>query len=241
MVRRLHPEVAVPELSDDVSTYPQVLEQHRYFQVLSVAAEDFRRTDYYRANADRRLAETYADDMEAFLHSLQMVARLAPIDSTTYERAAQLIQRSNQFNLTTRRRSASQVFALISDTSWITRTVCLADRFGDNGLVSVLLARIIDDVLDIDTWLMSCRVLKRGVEQFLLNDLCALAQARGLRAIRGEYVPTPKNGLVRDHYRGLGFRQVDAATTEGTTWILNLTEKREPFTTFITEASAWKH
>jgi len=108
IVRQLAPEVAVPELPEDVTVYAQVLEQHRYFQVLSVGAEDFKRTDYYRADSLRRSAEVSAGNMEAYLCSLEMIARVGPIDATTLERSVQLIHRSNQFNLTTRRRSASE-------------------------------------------------------------------------------------------------------------------------------------
>ena len=123
------------------------------------------------------------------------------------ERTAQLINKSNQFNLTTRRRSAAEVSALAADPSWLTRTVSLADRFGDNGLISVLLAKVEGDALVIDTWLMSCRVLKRGVETLLNNHLCRWAVGRGLKRICGEYIPTAKNDLVREHYAGLGYRQ----------------------------------
>jgi FkbH-like protein len=146
-----------------------------------------------------------------------------------------LIQRSNQFNLTTRRRSAAELLALLDDESWITRTISLEDRFGDNGLISVLLARVADGVLEIDTWLMSCRVLKRGVEQFLLNHLYDLAEQRGFQAIRGEYVPAAKNALVRDHYSGLGFTRIGSETDGRTIWELRVSSDRSPQTTFITE------
>ena len=96
----------------------------------------------------------------------------------------------------------------MNDESWITRTISLSDRFGDNGLISVLLASVSANVMEIDTWLMSCRVLKRGVEPFLMNHLSRLALARGISKIRGEYIPTSKNALVRDHYSGLGFTRL---------------------------------
>ena len=183
----------------------------------------------------RRQVEATSGDIDQYLKSLEMVARIAPIDSATLERSVQLIQRSNQFNLTTRRCSAAEVLALLEDSAWITRTVSLADRFGQNGLISVLLARESGDALEIDTWLMSCRVLKRGVEQLQLNDLCRLACQRGLTVIRGEYIPTSKNELVRQHYADLGFELVGSGDDGRTFWELKLTGDRNPLKTFIEE------
>src|SRR5438105_6834911 len=118
--------------------------------------------------------------------------------------------------------------ALLDDETWIIRTVSLADRFGDNGLISVLLARVGEQALEIDTWLMSCRVLKRGVEQFLLNHLVDIARARGITTIRGEYVPTAKNALVREHYAALGFTRAHADEDGRTVWELVLSADWTP-------------
>lgn len=236
IVRRLRTEVAVPELPEDPSGYVPAIERHRYFQALALSTEDLRRTDYYKADAQRQAAESSAEDIEGFLKSLEMTARVGPIDAATLERSVQLIHRSNQFNLTTRRRSVAEVQALMQDGDWLTRTVSLRDRFGDNGLISVVLAKAVGDVLEIDTWLMSCRVLKRGVEHFLLNHLAEQARARGLSALRGEYIPTAKNGLVRDHYANLGFARSGGDDSGRTTWILRLDDGWTPFPTFITEA-----
>jgi FkbH-like protein len=238
IVRRLVPQVAVPELPEDVAGYAQVLEQHRYFQVLSVGAEDFQRTEFYRSDTMRKAAEASAGDIEEYLRSLEMIARVGPIDSSTLERSVQLIGRSNQFNLTTRRRSAAEIMALLDDETWITRTVSLADRFGDNGLISVLLARVSGQAIEIDTWLMSCRVLKRGVEQFLLNHLVDVARARGISRLRGEYIPTLKNTLVREHYAGLGFARGPTRDDDRTTWELILSDGWRPLQTTITEMSS---
>ena len=147
-------------------------------------------------------------NVEEYLQSLAMAARIGPVTAMSLERTAQLINKSNQFNLTTRRRSAAEVSAIAADPQWLTRTVSLTDRFGDNGLISVLLAKVEGDALLIDTWLMSCRVLKRGVETLLNNNLCRWAIGRGLKRICGEYIPTPKNDLVREHYAGLGYTKI---------------------------------
>src|SRR6266487_496537 len=235
VVRQLAPEVAVPELPEDATGYVKALEDHRYFQVLSIGAEDLRRVDYYRADTMRRSAQVSARDLQTFLQSLDMVAQVRPITPITLERSVQLIQRSNQFNLTTRRRSVAELSALLPDKAWVTRSFSLTDRFGDNGLISVVLARVLEDVLEIDTWVMSCRVLKRGVEQCLLNHLCLLANELGLKAVRGEYIPTSKNELVRDHYARLGFTTMKNGTGGTICWELKLTQGWRPLPHFITE------
>ncbi len=119
------------------------------------------------------------------------------------------------------------------DPAWVTRVIKLADRFGDNGLISVLLAKQEGDALVIDTWLMSCRVLKRGVEQLALNELAAAARARGLARLVGEHIPTAKNVIVKDHYEGLGFTRVQADRDGRTLWALEVGEGWEPARHFI--------
>ena len=239
VVRQLLPEIAVPELPEDVTGYIQSIERHRYFQLLSVGNEDFQRTEYYRADAMRREAQTSAADIDGFLASLKMVGRVSPITSVTLERSAQLIQRSNQFNLTTRRHSAAELSGFLADPSWVTCTVSLADRFGDNGLISVLLARVQDTFLEIDTWVMSCRVLKRGVEQLLLNHLCDLALERGLQTIRGQFIPTAKNDLVREHYSVLGFSKTSSGPDGQSKWELSLHNGRQPLRHFIKQETCY--
>src|SRR5690606_21187596 len=193
IVRRLVPEVAVPELPEDPADYLRVLDAGRYFDAVSISGEDFKRTEYYKANAERRQNASSAGDIEQFLASLEMRAHIGPIGAMELERSVQLIGKCNRFNLTTRRHSAGHVQPTMDSPDWVTRQVKLADRFGDNGLISVLLARQEGDALAIDTWLMSCRVLKRGVEQLLLNDVVAAARERGLKRITGQYLPTAKN------------------------------------------------
>jgi FkbH-like protein len=224
LVRELTPDVAVPEMPADPADYVRALESHRYFQITALAAEDLQRTDFYKANAERAALESSAESVESFLQSLRMTARLASVTPATVERAVQLVNKSNQFNLTTRRTTPAELLAKSRDPDWVTITVSLADRFGDNGLISVILARRAGAVLGIDTWLMSCRVLKRGVEHLVLNELARAARSRGLTRLIGEYIPTPKNALVTDHYAGLGFAQTAADADGRTTWELRLDE-----------------
>ncbi|HYW79229.1 MAG TPA: HAD-IIIC family phosphatase, partial [Thermoguttaceae bacterium] len=235
LVRQLAPEVAVPEIPEDPAGYVQALQSHRYFQMVSLGDEDLQRTDYYRANARRQQAQGGSGNLDEFLRSLQMTARVEPIRPATLQRTAQLINKSNQFNLTTRRRSPAELSALVDAPQWITQTVSLADRFGDNGLISVLLAQVEGDTLAIDTWLMSCRVLKRDVEHFLLNHTVETARSLGLMRIRGEYIPTPRNVIVRDHYARLGFVQVENDADGQTSWELPICEQWQPLPCFIEE------
>jgi FkbH-like protein len=220
IVRQLRPEVAVPEVPSDPAYYIRALDRQRYFEALTISAEDLKRTEFYRADSQRQALGSSAKDLDAFLQSLEMVARIEPVADATLERTVQLIGRSNQFNLTTRRYSNADILNFTQNPNWLTCTITLRDRFGDNGLISVLLAKTESDALVVDTWLMSCRVLKRGVERVLLNSIVEQAKERGLKRIVGEYIPTPKNGLVRDHYQSLGFTQIDNESGETTRWQL---------------------
>ncbi len=235
LVRQLAPEVAVPEVPDDPASFIEAIEPYCYFQTLAIAQEDLQRAEYYRSNARREEALSGSANVEEYLRSLAMTARIGPVTAMSLERTAQLINKSNQFNLTTRRRSAAEVSALAADPQWLTRTVSLTDRFGDNGLIGVLLAKIEGDDLVIDTWLMSCRVLKRGVETLLNNNLCRWAAARGLKRICGEYLPTSKNDLVREHYAGLGYTKTCDDGAGRTRWELRLSADWRPQPVLIEE------
>jgi FkbH-like protein len=235
IVRRLRPEVAVPEVPADPAYYVKALDQQRYFEALTISVEDLKRTEFYRSDSKRLALESSAMDLNAFLQSLDMTAKIQPVVSSTVERVVQLINRSNQFNLTTRRYTNAAVLDLMTNSNWITRTVSLRDRFGDNGLISVLLARVDLDALVIDTWLMSCRVLKRGVERLLLNDLVAAAAQRGLTRLLGEYIPTPKNGIVSEHYATLGFTEIEGSEPGHKYWELRVDDQWHPHPHFIRE------
>lgn len=228
IIRQVVPEVAVPELPEDPAGYIDAIESHRYFQVTSLNAEDLSRTSYYRADAQRAAAESTSTDMPSFLRSLEMVATIGPINENSLDRCAQLIQRSNQFNLTTRRHSSADLQAMCRDDSWVTLTISLADRFGDNGLISIAIGKVMEGTLLIDTWLMSCRVLKRGVEHLMLAKLAEQAHAKGLGALHGVFIRTPKNNLVEKHYESLGFVQMDSRAEGQSDWKLNLASFTPP-------------
>ena len=231
IVRKLLPEVAVPEANGPLE-FIDTIERNRYFQIVSFAAEDLKRSGYYRENVERSSAAAPAQSIEEFLQSLDMSAIVEPIGAMNLERSAQLINKSNQFNLTTVRRSTAQVESISRDPQWITLTARLADRFGDNGLISVVLGEIEQDALRIDTWVMSCRVLKRDVEKLVLNELAAAAGSHGLRALRGRYAPTPRNELVRDLYPSLGFTTIASEADGSLAYQLELS-RFIPLQTFI--------
>ncbi len=205
IVRQFAPDVCTLLLGKDPADYVGQLQDCRWFQARNITAEDVKRTDQYRAESDRKLVMGQASNMDAYLESLAMVAVIQPFTPVDVPRLAQLINKSNQFNLTTRRRTESEVSALIGRPDYVSFSVRLADRFGDHGLISIVVARIAGEVMEIDTWLMSCRVLKRQVEDLVLNELCRLANERGCKTLAGVYLATAKNEMVRDHYPSMGF------------------------------------
>jgi FkbH-like protein len=211
IVRQFAPEVEGVLLGDDPSGYVAALQNARCFEPRTVTAEDLERVAQYRQEAQRQDLLTAVTDMDAYLESLCMEAIIREFRAIDVPRISQLINKSNQFNLTTVRRTEAEVQSVLADPAYFAFTVRLADRFGDYGLISVVICRIDGPEARIDTWLMSCRVLKRQVEEEALNEIVRLARLRHCTRIKGVYVATAKNGMVRDHYPGLGFRLARAA------------------------------
>lgn len=219
IIRQELPEVAVPELPEDVTYYPTRIAAAGYFEAASLTQDDLSRSRSYASNSDRDAALEAATDMEGYLQSLQMRMIARPIGSLDRARAAQLINKSNQFNLTTRRRTEQELEALLRDPDVLTFSFRLSDRFGDNGLISVILAkpdaRWGAGTLVIDTWLMSCRVLGRGVEAAALASLIDAAAKAGFSTLIGEFRPSGRNGMVEKHYEQLGFSPVPHPSEDG--------------------------
>jgi FkbH-like protein len=205
LVRQALPMVAVPELPDDPALVVRCLSRAGYFEATALTADDRNRGKHYEDNRARRHLAANATDMESYLASLKMQLKWSYFDNLNLGRAVQLINKTNQFNLTTRRYTQASAAALIDDPAAIGITLRLTDRFGDNGIIGVVIARKIGPDLVLDTWLMSCRVLGRRVEQATFQILWSEAQRVGARALIGEYISSPKNGMVRDHYPNLGF------------------------------------
>ncbi len=219
LVRSLLPEVAVPELPSDPALYARTLLAAGYFEATTFSAEDRKRSDFYQGNAQRAALQQQAGDVDAYLASLDMTITFQPFDETGRSRITQLINKSNQFNLTTRRYSEAEVGAAERDTACYTLQIRLADIFGDNGMISVVVCRPAGPkTWEIDTWLMSCRVLGRKVEQAVLAELVAVARERGITSIVGVYRPTPRNQLVEQHYAKLGFAQQPDGREGETVW-----------------------
>ncbi|WP_437598142.1 HAD-IIIC family phosphatase [Sorangium sp. So ce590] len=226
IVRRNLPDVCVPELPDDPALYLPYLQRLNLFETTSSTAEDGARTRQYQEEGRRReLKATFATE-EEFLRSLEMTAEVEPLTAFNIPRVAQLIQRSNQFNLRTIRYSEDEVRRIARSPQHLPFAVSLADRLGSYGLVSVVFLERAGDALFIDTWLMSCRVLRRGLESFVLNALVDRARREGYATIVGEYLPTRKNELVKDHYKSLGLYPRDGR------WHLDV-RGHEQRTTFI--------
>jgi FkbH-like protein len=225
-VRETLPIVAVPELPDDVAHYPRCLADAGYFEAVAFTPEDRRRGEQYAANARRNDFMAAAQGLDDFLLGLDMSVSAASFQPVDLARVVQLINKTNQFNPTTRRRSAQEIAALAAD-GCLTLQLRLLDRFGDNGLVGAMILRPIDDtpdVLDIDTWVMSCRVFGRELEHETMNIAVESAREAGARALRAEYIPTAKNAVVRELYPTLGFvpEPADGLERGGTRWLLPL-------------------
>ncbi|NDW09142.1 HAD family hydrolase [Dysgonomonas sp. 520] len=206
IVRENIPEITVPELPEDPADYLEYLYSLNLFETVSYSAQDGERTKQYQTEAKRIIEQDRFTNEDDFLKSLDMVSLVEPFNKFNEPRVAQLTQRSNQFNLRTVRYTDSDILRIANDNTFFSQTFTLEDKFGDNGLICIVLLKAEDqDTLFIDTWLMSCRVLKRGMENFTLNTIVKLAKEKGFRWLKGEYIPTPKNQMVRDHYLNLGF------------------------------------
>ena len=210
LVRTMIPEITVPELPEDPALYLQYLRGLDLFETASYSREDAGRTEQYRERAQRAAFEAAFQSYDDYLEALQMRASAAAFDPFHYPRIAQLTQRSNQFNLRTVRYTEAEIEALAQDDSRIGLYFTLKDKFGDHGLISVVvLEKQPEDTLFISEWLMSCRVLKRGMEEFIVDKILSVAAQQGFRRVVGEYIPTPKNAMVKDLYEQLGFARLE--------------------------------
>jgi FkbH-like protein len=212
------PDVAVPEVGSDVSRFAEVLEHERYFEADKIVPDDLNRSAYYNSNSQRSTYQADFHDYGEFLASLEMNAEIGPFVPVYIDRITQLTNKTNQFNLTTRRYTSAEVEAISRDQAFITLYGRLGDRFGDNGLVSVLIGRVVDETVEIDLWLMSCRVLKRDMEYAMFDALVEQCQARSIRRITGAYIPSKKNKMVAVHYANLGFSRVEGTSGDRQLW-----------------------
>lgn len=217
MVRTHIKDITVPELPEDPAEYLTYLRTLNLFETASFTAEDDQRTQQYQQEAKRVVLQQQFTNESDFLKSLNMTSLVESFNTFNTPRVAQLTQRSNQFNLRTVRYTEEDVQRISADPDYFNLAFSLEDKFGDYGLISLIILKRQDDKsLFIDTWIMSCRVLKRNMEDFVLNSILNLAAENGFSLVRGEYLPTAKNGMVKDHYKNLGFH------AEGNLWTLEV-------------------
>jgi FkbH-like protein len=226
-IRQSLPMVAVPELPADPGRYVRCLAEAGYFEAVTFTADDRQRGEQYAANVSREALLTASENMDDFLRGLEMSVISGPFLAVDLPRIVQLINKTNQFNPTTRRHSAEDVSRFLATDGCLTLQFRLSDRFGDNGLVSAMILlpdSTATDTLEIDTWVMSCRVFGRHLEDEAMNLAVEAARALGVQALRADYIPTAKNAVVAELYPTLGFEPVSVATDdEGTTrWLLPL-------------------
>lgn len=223
IVRQQLPDVAVPDLSE-VEHYIAAIDRAGYFESTLLSEDDLKRNQMYRDNAARtQLAASFAN-YEDYLLSLDMTAEIKPFESMYMSRIAQLTNKSNQFNLTTKRYTQEEIEEAAADDQYITLYGKLSDRFGDNGVVTVVIGQIYDDTCDVVLWLMSCRVLKRNMEYAMMDELVRICRERGITRINGYYYPTAKNKMVAGFYDDQGFRKTKEDSEGNTTWELNISD-----------------
>ncbi|MEP6730568.1 MAG: HAD-IIIC family phosphatase [bacterium] len=219
LVRKALPEVAVVEMPEDPALYARTLSASGYFELTALSKEDLTRASMYEGNARRAELQKAVGNLDEYLASLDMEIVFQPFDDVGRARITQLINKSNQFNLTTRRYTEAEVEAVAADPGAFTLQVRLLDSFGDNGMISVIICRGVGgEVWEIDTWLMSCRVLGRKVEQMMLHELLRHASAHGATALVGSFIPTDRNGIVEEHYAKLEFELAQRDADGTTSW-----------------------
>src|SRR2546421_5940650 len=228
-VRESLPMVAVPELPEDAARFVPCLADAGYFEAIGFTVEDRQRAAQYAANAEREALLGSSESVDDFLRGLKMSVSFGPIGTLDLVRATQLINKTNQFNPTTRRYTGDELAALAAAPENVTLQFRLLDRFSDNGLVSAMILRPDPgepEVLEIDTWVMSCRVFGRDLEREAMNVAVEAASHRGVRSFRASYIPTKKNGVISNLYPSLGFARMERTVpTEGATrWYLNLAD-----------------
>ena len=224
IVRQEVPGAAVPEITK-VEEYIRVLDRSGFFEVTNFSEDDLKRNEMYLANEQRNRMQKNFSDYGDYLRSLEMKARIGAFDPAYFSRIAQLTNKSNQFNLTTHRYSQSEIEQIAADPQYLTLCGRLEDKFGDNGVVSIVIGRKEKDVLHIELWLMSCRVLKRDMEYAMMDTLVKQCRDCGIRQIYGYFYPTAKNAMVKDFYALQGFEKLEEDADGNAKWSFRIPEQ----------------
>ncbi len=212
---------AVPEM-EGVENYIAAIDRGGYFEATTFSEDDLKRNDMYKANVQRAAQQASFGDYQEYLKSLDMRAVIDDFLPVYLGRITQLSNKSNQFNLTTRRYTVEEMEQVFADPGYIRLYGKLVDKFGDNGVVSVVIGKKSGSVLDVELWLMSCRVLKRDMELAMLDRLVQRCGEQDIETIRGHYYPTAKNNMVRELYAGFGFEKTAEDQAGNTTWELKV-------------------
>jgi FkbH-like protein len=226
LMRAQLPEVLTIELNDDPADYPSLIDKQSPFETTSFNDDDINRTSNYQENIKRETLKTSASDYNDYLKSLEQKAVICDFEDARLDRISQLINKTNQFNLTTLRKTRSEVESMMNDENHLSIYLQLSDKFGDNGIIAVVYGTWTDDALDLHGWLMSCRVLKRGVEHLTCNYLVEQARNMKKRFIRGTYIPTDRNSMVANLYSELGFDMIQELDDGTTKWVLDIDSYR---------------
>jgi len=213
--------VIVPEIGS-VENYIHILDRGGYFEVTNLSTDDVDRNKMYHENAKRFQLQQNFDNYDEYLKSLKMVSTIKPFESVYFERIAQLTNKSNQFNLTTKRYTRTEIEEIALSSKYIDLYGKLEDKFGDNGVVSVVIGKCEDDSLKIDLWIMSCRVLKRDMEYAMMDELIVKCSAAGIKNIIGYFYPTAKNKMVQNFYELMGFKKQEEDINGNSIWNLDI-------------------
>lgn len=217
------PGVIAPEIGE-IHQYIRNIDRGGYFEVTTLSADDRKRNSMYKENARRAELQASFADYNEYLLSLEMKGIIKSFEPIYMARIAQLTNKSNQFNLTTRRYTQSEIEELASDDEYITLYGKLIDKFGDNGVVSVVIGHIIGEECHIDLWIMSCRVLKRDMEFAMMDTFVHRCMDMGIRRIYGYYYPTAKNAMVKEFYALQGFEKIEEDADGNTKWCYHIND-----------------
>lgn len=232
IINQSFPDVSTPKMEIPYH-YIQTIDHSGFFEVTNFSKDDFQKNEMYKENIQRSQAMQSFDNYDDYLKSLNMEATIEDFKSIYMSRIAQLTNKSNQFNLTTKRYTQAEIEEVTQDQIHITLYGKLADKFGDNGVVSVVIGKQDRKRLDIDLWIMSCRVLKRDMEYAMMDSLVDQCQKRGIEEIYGYYYPTAKNGMVKDFYATQGFTKISEDEEGNTVWKFVVNEQYEKKNKFI--------
>ncbi|MCR4591436.1 MAG: HAD-IIIC family phosphatase [Lachnospiraceae bacterium] len=240
IVRANVPGAAVPEIGNKPEKYIQIIDRSGFFENTALSKDDMARSDMYKANARRAESMNSFTDYGEYLRSLEMKGEIQSFIPAYMSRIAQLTNKSNQFNLTTRRYTQGEIEEAAADENYITLYGKLSDKFGDNGVVSVVIGHVINDECHMDLWIMSCRVLKRDMEFAMMDSLVEKCRERNIKKIIGYYYPTAKNNMVREFYRTQGFEKLSEDADGNSTWLFPVTDDYTPKNNYIETGSTGK-